>query len=144
MRKPAFFIYRYENKGADQLHGKHAADQLLCFCYIDRTTLYFLNPEFQAYSHLLWLYSLECVGPGLETPNSKRLVIYELFYRSVIQIALYSMKMSIKFCYRRQTYLKTPKILDTRKLSCYTPQIQIKGPNLMVFLQQRLKWNSKQ
>ena len=24
---------------------------------------YFINPKFQAYSHLLWLYSLVCVGP---------------------------------------------------------------------------------
>ena len=27
-------------------------------------SLYFLNPKFQASSHLLWLYSLVCVGPG--------------------------------------------------------------------------------
>ena len=27
-------------------------------------SLYFLNPRFQASSHLLWLYSLVCVGPG--------------------------------------------------------------------------------
>ena len=26
-----------ENKGADQLHGKHAADQRICFSYIDST-----------------------------------------------------------------------------------------------------------
>ena len=32
-------------------------------------------------------------------------------------------------------YRKTPKISDARKLSCNTPKIQIKGPNLMVFLQ---------
>ena len=33
------------------------------------------------------------------------------------------------------SYRKTPKISDTRKLSCNTPKIQIKGPNLRVFLQ---------
>ena len=27
-------------------------------------SLYFLNPKFQASSHLLWLHSLVCVGPG--------------------------------------------------------------------------------
>ena len=27
-------------------------------------SLYFLNPKFQAVSHLLWLYSPVCVGPG--------------------------------------------------------------------------------
>ena len=32
-------------------------------------------------------------------------------------------------------YRKTPKISDARKLSFYTPKIQMKGPNLGVFLQ---------
>ena len=36
---------------------------------------------------------------------------------------------------RRRVYRKTPKILDARKLSCNTPKMQIKGPNLRVFLQ---------
>ena len=27
-------------------------------------SLYFLNPKFQASSHLVWLYSPVCVGPG--------------------------------------------------------------------------------
>ena len=35
MRKLDFCIC--ENKGADQLHGYHAAGQRLCFRYIDRT-----------------------------------------------------------------------------------------------------------
>ena len=35
MRKPAFWISA--NKGGDQLHGKHAAYQRLCFRYIDST-----------------------------------------------------------------------------------------------------------
>ena len=55
MRKPGFC----ENKGADQLQGNHAADQRLCLVQ----SLYFLNPKFQASSHLLWLYSLVSVGP---------------------------------------------------------------------------------
>ena len=33
MKKPAICICK--NKGADQLHGNHAADQCLCFRYID-------------------------------------------------------------------------------------------------------------
>ena len=36
------------------------SDQHLCFSFI----LYYLNPKFQASSHLLWLYSPVCVGPG--------------------------------------------------------------------------------
>ena len=56
MRKLAFCIC--ENKDEDQLHGQH-----LCFrCIVQ--SLYFLNTKFQATSHLVWLYSLVCVGPG--------------------------------------------------------------------------------
>ena len=63
MRKPAFRIC--ENKVADQLRSIREADQRLCFRYSD-STIFFLNPKFQASSHLLWLYSLVCVGPGLK------------------------------------------------------------------------------
>ena len=35
MRKPAYCIT--ENEGADQLRGSQAADQHLCFRYIDST-----------------------------------------------------------------------------------------------------------
>ena len=63
MRKPAFCIY--ENKDADQLRGNREADQRLCFRYTDIVkSLYFLNPKFQASSHLLWLYSMVYVAPG--------------------------------------------------------------------------------
>ena len=43
MRKPAFCIC--ENKGADQLHVNHAANQRLCFRYIESKvqSLYFRN-----------------------------------------------------------------------------------------------------
>ena len=54
MRKTAFFICK--NKGGDQLHRYCSADQ--------RLSIYFLNPKFPASSHLLWLYSLVCVGPS--------------------------------------------------------------------------------
>ena len=52
MRKPV-------NRGTDQLRGNrsnHAADQPICF--------HFLNPNFQASSNLVWLYSPVCVRPG--------------------------------------------------------------------------------
>ena len=61
MRKTAFCICG--NKDADQLRGNREADQLLCFATrIEQS--FFLNPKFQASSHLLWLYSPVCVGPG--------------------------------------------------------------------------------
>ena len=59
MRKPAFNIYA-KNKGADQLHGSRAADQHLCFCYIDSTIP--LLPKFEISS--LWPSSVT-VHPGL-------------------------------------------------------------------------------
>ena len=52
MRKPAFCIC--ENKGTDQLRGYRAADQRLCFRYMDNTIL------------LLGLYSPVCIRPGRE------------------------------------------------------------------------------
>ena len=55
MRKPAFCIC--ENKDADQLRSNREADQQLCFVIRIIQFLYYLNPKFQASSHLLWLYS---------------------------------------------------------------------------------------
>ena len=57
-----FFAYA-KTRDADQLRGNREADQRLCFRYIDSTIP--LLP-FQASSHLLWLYSLVCVRPGLK------------------------------------------------------------------------------
>ena len=44
IRKPAFCII-CQKKGADQLYGNHAADQHLCFCYIDNTIPILPNSE---------------------------------------------------------------------------------------------------
>ena len=60
MRKPDFCIC--ENKDADQLRGNREADQRLCFRYMDSTIP--LLSKSQDSNHLLWLYSLVCVGPG--------------------------------------------------------------------------------
>ena len=62
MRKPAFCIC--ENKDADQLRGSREADQRLCFRYTDSTIPLLPRSEILASSHLLWLYSPVCVGPG--------------------------------------------------------------------------------
>ena len=67
MRKPAFCIC--VNKAPAQLRSYAAqlhcaADQRLCFHYIDIQYLYFLNTIFQVSNHLLWLSSPVCVGPG--------------------------------------------------------------------------------
>ena len=62
MRKPAFCIC--ENKDADQLRGNREADQRLCFRYMDSTIPLLSNTKSQDSSHLLWLYSPVCVGPG--------------------------------------------------------------------------------
>ena len=59
-RKPAFSIC--ENKATEQLCSNHTADQRL-LRYIEQF-LYFLNSNSQVSSHLLWLYSPVCVGPG--------------------------------------------------------------------------------
>ena len=62
MRKPGFCIC--ENKDADQLRGNHEADQRLGCVTCKVQFLFYLNPKFQVFSHLLWLYSPVCVRPG--------------------------------------------------------------------------------
>ena len=60
MRKLAFCIC--ENKGADQLHGKCAADQSLCFCLAIKILVQSpLLPKSEISS---FLPSSVCVGPG--------------------------------------------------------------------------------
>ena len=68
MRKPNFRIC--ENKDAVQRFAVSA--QLISasvFAIWIVKSLFYLNPKFQASSHLLWLYSSVCVGPGR---NSRR------------------------------------------------------------------------
>ena len=91
MRKPAFCIC--ENKDADQLRGDREADQRLCIRFLKVQYLYFLNTKFQASSHLLWLYSQVCVGPGRKPrrpvfsergsyiPGICRIVWFEVFLK---------------------------------------------------------------
>ena len=65
MRKLDFCIC--ENKDADQLRSDRTGDRGdSTFVFAIRIVhfLYYLYPKFQASSHLLWLYSLVCVGPG--------------------------------------------------------------------------------
>ena len=61
-RKPAFCIC--ENKDADQLHGSVKLICVFVFATWIVQSLYFLNTNFQASSHLMWLYSPVCGGPG--------------------------------------------------------------------------------
>ena len=65
MRKPAFCIC--ENKDADQF-----ARLIIAFVFTTGIvqSFFFLNPKFQASSHLLWLYSPVCVGPGQKHPKT--------------------------------------------------------------------------
>ena len=62
MRKPAFCIC--ENKEADQLAVTAKLISAFVFATWIVQSIYFLNTKFQASSHLLWLYSPVCVGPG--------------------------------------------------------------------------------
>ena len=62
MRNPTFCIC--ENKDADQLRGNREAGQRLCFRNIDSAISLLSESKISSHSHLLWLYSLDCVGPG--------------------------------------------------------------------------------
>ena len=64
MRKPTFGICG--NKGADQLHSNCAADQCLCFCYIDST-----NPLLHKFKISSLQSSSVAVQPDLcQTPKA--------------------------------------------------------------------------
>ena len=62
MRKPVFAY----TKTKTQISFAVTAKLISAFVFAARIlqSLYFLNPKFQASSHLVWLYSLVCVGPG--------------------------------------------------------------------------------
>ena len=62
VRKPAFCIC--ENKDADQLRSNCAAQLINAVGFPTQIVqpLYFLYTKFQASGHLLWLYSLVCIG----------------------------------------------------------------------------------
>ena len=62
VRKPAFCIC--ENKDADQFAVTVKLISAFVFATRIEQSLFFLNPKFQASSHLMWLYSPVCVGPG--------------------------------------------------------------------------------
>ena len=62
VRKPVFAYAKTKTQISFAVTSK-----LICaFVFATRIvqSLYFLNPEFQASSHLLWLHSPVCVGPG--------------------------------------------------------------------------------
>ena len=44
--------------------GNRKADQRLCFHYTDSKIPLLSKSEISSFNHLLWLYSLVCIGPG--------------------------------------------------------------------------------
>ena len=64
VRKPAFAYA----KTMTQISCAVTVQLISAFVFATQIvqSLYFLNPKFQASGHLLWLYSLVCVGPGLK------------------------------------------------------------------------------
>ena len=63
MRKPAFVAYA---KTKTQISFAVTAKLICAFVFAIQIvqSLFYLTPKFQASSHLLWLYSPVCLGPG--------------------------------------------------------------------------------
>ena len=63
MRKRFFFAYA---KTKTQISFAVTAKLISAFVFATWIVqfLFYLNPKFQASSHLLWLYSPVCIGPG--------------------------------------------------------------------------------
>ena len=92
MRKPVFCIC--ENKDADQLRGNREADQRLCFRYIDSTIPLLPKTKFQAFSHLLWLYSPVCVRPG-QKPQRPFFSQRDSYDTALVEISKYRTDQSL-------------------------------------------------
>ena len=62
--KPGFLHMRKQRRRSElfAVTAKLISAFVFATCIVQ--SLYFLNPKFQASSHLLWLYSPVCVGPG--------------------------------------------------------------------------------
>ena len=113
MRKPAFSIC--ENKDADQLRG--TAKLICAFVFATRIvqSLYFLNTKFQASSHLLWLYSLVCVGPGRKP---RRLVFSQRgSYQSVNRLLDWNKKLQL--CLTRLYFSKYICLAQPLSSECF-------------------------
>ena len=61
-------VVRHYAKTKTQISFAVTAKLISAFVFTTRIlqSLFFLNPEIQASSHLLWLYRPVCVGPGLK------------------------------------------------------------------------------
>ena len=61
-------ILHFMRKQKTQISCAVTAQLISAFVFAIRIvqSLYYLNPNFQAAKHLLWLYSPVCVGPGLK------------------------------------------------------------------------------
>ena len=62
MRKPAFAYAETKTQISCAVTAQLISAFLFAILIVQ--SLYYLNPKFQASSHLLWLYRLVCVGPG--------------------------------------------------------------------------------
>ena len=60
------FLHIRKQKRRTQISCAVTAQLISAFDFAVRIvqSLYYLNPKFQASSHLMWLYSSVCVGPG--------------------------------------------------------------------------------
>ena len=136
MRKPDFSICG--NKDTDQLRSNTA--QLISafvFAIWIVQSLYFLNPEFQDSSHLLWLYSPVCVGLGRK---SRRPVFSQRgsFHLAVLSVP--GVRTVINYNYRRRKNLSWIPLLTsymTILMKVYTNNRSMSNPTIWLCIQQR-------
>ena len=123
MRKPFFFFFCIcENKDADQR---------LCFRYIDSTIPLLTKSEVQATSHLLWLYSPVCVGPGKKPrrPVFSQRGSYYKYKHNLISLASFKYIIIPRFPHFMANYGIPHVIKYFRKLSLKVKMRKNKIPN---------------
>ena len=108
MRKPAFYIV-CSNKYTDQLCGNRTAISAFVFTTWIVQSLYFLNPKFQASSHLLWLYNPDRLCRTWSETLKTGFLMIRLFCHLKHELQL-PMRMPVSVYLRFSPIVKKPKM----------------------------------
>ena len=120
MRKPMFCIC--QNKDPDKLPV--TAKLISAFVFATRIvqSLFFLNPKFPVSSHLLWLCSSVCVGPGRKPERWFSHDTAQMFYKAYLRFNFRNLKCEIntscgpgnRFSPSRNTPANTKSVSDIK------------------------------
>ena len=91
------------------MRGNRAADQRLGFCYTDSTIPLFLKIKIYASSHLLWVYSPVCIGPGKKKTKIGFVVTWLSHMRTKIKLNDKTIEWMFEPCREKTGFLHMRK-----------------------------------